>query len=309
MPLILAAALSVVLLPLVDRLDARGLPRPVAVAACCLACLAAALGCAVILVLGVSGQLATIGDALGSSLARLGQAARGLGLDAGQVTAAGQAVAGALRALLSGLVSGLVSGVAAVAESVVGAVLALYFMFFLLKDARAMTSRAVRLLPAPTGLGRAAAARAAAVVRRYFLGMTLIALMNTALIVVGALILGLPALGTIALTTFLGAYVPYLGAFVSGALTVLIALGSGGWSDALWMLLVVVLANGMLQNLLAPFVFGAALKLHPMVVLLVTVLAGLIAGLAGVALAVPLTALAVDLARLRARSPSGGEVP
>nr|SBO97952.1 putative integral membrane protein [Nonomuraea gerenzanensis] len=298
LPLLLAAAIAVVIAPLADRLTARRMPRPAAAALCCLAVLVTAALCGVVLVVGLRGQLQSIGAALDVAWARAEQLARDLGMAAEQAGDLRQTFSEALPTLVTQLLSGLAGGVAALVELVVGLALGLYLVFFMLKDTGLMTSATVRFLPVPADVGREAVVRAAGIIRRYFLGMTLIALMNTVLIVGAALILGVPALGVIALATFLGAYIPYAGAFVSGAFTVLIALGSGGVSTALWMLLVVLLANGTLQNLLAPFVFGAALRIHPMVVLLVTVLAGILAGLAGVMLAVPVTALALDLARL-----------
>ncbi|GAA2207703.1 hypothetical protein GCM10009850_031610 [Nonomuraea monospora] len=297
MPLVLAAAIAVVIAPLAERLTGR-MPRAAAAALCCLTVLLTAAVCGFVLVAGLRGQLQSITAALNVGWQRAEQLARDLGLAAGQAEDLRQTFADALPTLVTELLTGLAGGVAVLIELVVGLALGLYLVFFMLKDTVLMTSATVRALPLPAEVGSEAVGRAAGIIRRYFLGMTLIAVMNTVLIVAAAMILGVPAIGVIALATFLGAYIPYAGAFVSGAFTVLIALGSGGVSAALWMLLVVVLANGTLQNLLAPFVFGAALRIHPMVVLLVTVLAGIVAGLAGVMLAVPVTALALDLGRL-----------
>ena len=76
------------------------------------------------------------------------------------------------------------------------------------------------------------------------------------------LILGVPLAGTIGVVTFITAYVPYIGAFVAGAFAVMIALGAEGTSTALIMLVIVLLANGLLQNILQPFAMGAALDLQ-----------------------------------------------
>jgi predicted PurR-regulated permease PerM len=104
------------------------------------------------------------------------------------------------------------------------------------------------------------------------------------------------------------AYVPYLGAFVAGAFAVLIALGAQGATTALIMLIVVLLANGLLQNILQPFAMGSALHLNPLVVLVVTVAAGCLFGTVGMVLAAPLlsaaTRIPADL-RALAAPPSG----
>src|SRR5207244_2919573 len=80
--------------------------------------------------------------------------------------------------------------------------------------------------------------------------------------------------GTIGVVTFVAAYVPFVGAFVSGAFAVVIALGGSGTSTAVVMLVVVLLANGLLQNIVSPFAMGSALDLNPLVVLVITIAAG-----------------------------------
>ena len=105
----------------------------------------------------------------------------------------------------------------------------------------------------------------------------------------------MPLAGTIAVVTFVGAYVPYLGAWVAGGFAVLIALSTGSTTDAAIMA-IVCLANGALQQMIQPFVMGATLSLNPLVVLVVTIGAGCLFGMVGLALAAPLTSAAVHIA-------------
>src|SRR5207247_2073409 len=86
-----------------------------------------------------------------------------------------------------------------------------------------------------------------------------------------------------------------IGAFVSGAFAVVLALGAKGTTTALVMLVIVILANGLLQNVFQPIAFGAALKLNPLVVLVVTIGAGCLFGMLGLILAAPLTSAAVQI--------------
>jgi putative heme transporter len=104
-----------------------------------------------------------------------------------------------------------------------------------------------------------------------------------------------PLAGTIAVVTFVGAYVPYVGAWVAGGFAVLIALGTGSTSDAVILAVVALLANGVLQQLIQPFVTGATLSLNPLVVLVVTIGAGALFGMVGLTLAAPLTSAAVHI--------------
>ena len=90
---------------------------------------------------------------------------------------------------------------------------------------------------------------------------------------------------------------PYIGAVVAGAFAVLIALGAQGPGIAVAMLVVVLLANGLLQNLVQPFAMGSALHLNPLVVLVVTIGAGCLFGMLGLVLAAPLVSAAVRVAK------------
>ena len=120
-----------------------------------------------------------------------------------------------------------------------------------------------------------------------------------------AWVIGVPLAGTIAVVTFVGAYVPFLGAWVAGGFAVLIALGTTGADAAVVMAVVSLLANSVLQQLIQPFVMGATLGLNPLVVLVVTIGAGALFGMVGLTLAAPLTSAAVHIANeLDAR---GGE--
>ena len=113
----------------------------------------------------------------------------------------------------------------------------------------------------------------------------------------------MPLAGTIAVVTFVGAYVPFVGAWVAGGFAVLIALGGAGESEALIMAVVALLANGILQQMVQPFVMGATLNLNPLVVLVVTIGAGCLFGMVGLTLAAPLTSAAVHISNeLRERS-------
>jgi putative heme transporter len=108
-----------------------------------------------------------------------------------------------------------------------------------------------------------------------------------------------PLAGTIAVVSFVGAYVPFVGAWVAGAFAVLIALGAKGTDAALIMAVVALLANGALQQIIQPLVMGATLGLNPLVVLVVTIGAGALFGMVGLTLAAPLTSAAVHIANER----------
>ena len=117
-----------------------------------------------------------------------------------------------------------------------------------------------------------------------------------------SLLLGLPLVFTIVVVNFIGGYIPYIGAFLGGGLAVIVALGDGGLGEAAVMLVVVLAANLVLENFVEPKVMGRTLDIHPLVVLVVTALGGLLGGIVGLILAVPAYVIASNaIARLRSR--------
>jgi predicted PurR-regulated permease PerM len=120
-------------------------------------------------------------------------------------------------------------------------------------------------------------------------------------------VLGVPLVGTIATVTFFAAYIPYLRAWTAAGFSVLIALGGAGTDAAIGMIVVQLLANGILQQLVQPIAYSAALGIHPLAVLLVTIGAGSLFGAVGLILAAPVTSaitrIAADMARGRAAEP------
>ena len=116
----------------------------------------------------------------------------------------------------------------------------------------------------------------------------------------------MPLVGTIVAVTFIGGYIPYIGAWSAGVFAVLLALGGAGTDAAGGMIVVQLLANGALQQLVQPFAMGAALGLHPLAVLIVTIAGGALFGTVGLILAAPLTSaivkISADLAQARAKA-------
>jgi len=131
-----------------------------------------------------------------------------------------------------------------------------------------------------------------------------VAAFNAAVVAIGAWIIGVPLIGTIVAVTFIGAYIPYIGAWSAGVFAVLVALGGAGTDAAAAMIVVQLIANSVLQQLVQPFAMGTALGLHPLAVLVVTIAGGALFGTIGLILAAPLTSAVVkisaDFARAKA---------
>jgi predicted PurR-regulated permease PerM len=180
---------------------------------------------------------------------------------------------------------------------------------FLLIDGPKIRAWTERHLGVPAATARTITGRTLESLRGYFFGVTIVALFNATLVGLGALVLDVPLAGTIAAVTFIGAYIPYLGAWSAGAFAVLIALGGAGPEAALGMAVIQLLANGVLQQMIQPIAYGAALGIHPLAVLIVTIAGGALFGAPGLILAAPLTSAATrisaDLARTRAEPEAG----
>jgi predicted PurR-regulated permease PerM len=130
--------------------------------------------------------------------------------------------------------------------------------------------------------------------RGYFRATTITGVVVAAVIGLAMLLLGIPLAGAVAIVTFLTCYIPFFGAIISGAFAFLVALGTGGMTQAIIILIVVLVAQNLLQTIINARVMGDSLNLSPLVVLVVTMLGGTFGGLLGAALAAPVAALLIS---------------
>ncbi len=130
--------------------------------------------------------------------------------------------------------------------------------------------------------------------RGYFRATTITGLVVSVTIGLAMLLLGIPLAGAVVIVTFLTCYIPFFGAIISGAFAFLIALGTSGLTQAILILVIVLVAQNVLQTIINARVMGDSLNLSPLVVLVVTMLGSIFAGLLGAALAAPVTALLIS---------------
>lgn len=210
----------------------------------------------------------------------------------GAVDGAVDTLQGELRELTRGLF-----GVAqTVGEVLAGAFIALFAVFFFLKDGQGFFLGFCRLFPAQRQPEiREMGDRAWTVLKRYLLGLAFVALVDSTLIAVALLIIGVPLVLPLAVITFFGAFFPFVGAVTAGLLAALVALVSGGLLDAVLVLAAIVLVQQIEGNLLYPVVVGRQVRLHPLAILLALTAGGLVAGILGAFLAVPVTAVIVTI--------------
>jgi len=295
-PVVGAMIVAAVTSPLVARLT-RHMPRALATVLVLLGILAVTIAIFLLVIGGITSQHDAIATHADEGVAKLEGWAKSLGVSQTGVSSAGSQLKHDVPAMISTLTKGVINGIRGLASLVFTLSLALLSLFFLLKDGPSMRRWVDHHLGVPPTVAQTITGGVLRSLRGYFLGVTLVAAFNGIVVGLGALILGVPLAGTIAVVTLVLAYIPFIGAFVAGAFAVIIALGANGTTTALIMLVIVILANGLLQNLVQPFAMGSALDLHPLVVLVATIASGCIFGTIGLILAAPLLSAAVHIIR------------
>ncbi|MFJ8446561.1 AI-2E family transporter [[Kitasatospora] papulosa] len=204
---------------------------------------------------------------------------------------------------------GLLSGISLIGSLLTTSVLALLLTFFFLRDSDRAAHFAHSVAPRGTGdLVEAMGRRAFEAVEGFMRGTTFIALIDALCITVGLLILRVPGAAGLGALVFVGAYIPYLGAFISGAVAVLVALADRGIVIALWGLGVVVAVQVLEGHVLQPVIQSRTVQMHPAMIMIALTAGASVAGLLGMLLAVPLCAAAVGvIGELRKGYAGGGE--
>ncbi|MFD4025069.1 AI-2E family transporter [Streptomyces sp. NPDC058576] len=183
-------------------------------------------------------------------------------------------------------------GVTVMVEFLTGLLLAMFSTLFLLYDGRRIWEWSLKLVPAAARPGVAGAGpRAWRTLTAYVRGTVLVALIDAIFIGFGLYVLNVPLAVPLAVFIFLFAFIPLVGAVVSGALAVVVALVTEGVWTALWALVVVLAVQQIEGHILQPFILGRAVRVHPLAVVLAVATGGLVAGIGGAVVAVPLVAV------------------
>ncbi|MFD3330192.1 AI-2E family transporter [Streptomyces sp. NPDC058701] len=183
-------------------------------------------------------------------------------------------------------------GVTVLVEVLTGMLLAMFSTLFLLYDGKRIWTWSLGLVPAPARPGVAGAGpRAWRTLTAYVRGTVLVALIDAIFIGLGLYFLDVTMAVPLAVFIFLFAFIPLVGAVISGALAVVVALVTQGPFIAAMVLLVVLAVQQIEGHVLQPFILGRAVRVHPLAVVLSVAAGGLIAGIGGAVVAVPLVAV------------------
>jgi predicted PurR-regulated permease PerM len=296
LPLIFAVMLGAVSYPLATRLRRHGAKPALASALVVVGLVVVGAGVALMTVKAIVQQTGELADQIDRALAELATSTDSAGLSAHTLTAVRDAITELAGFIGRGLLTAVVGGVSALVGFVGSLILSLLIMYYVVKDGPDIRDRLVRQMPdrlqAET---RSFISDAVGAIRGYWAGRSVLSAAVTAVVVVVSLAMGLPMIATIAVVNFLGGFVPYIGAFIGGGLATLLAIADGGISKGLIMLAIVIACNVLLENLLEPRIMSGRLQIHPLLVLLATTAGGVLGGIVGLVLAVPVTVVTLDL--------------
>lgn len=293
-PLLISLLLAALLHPIADAAIRHGLPR---MAGAWLALLTA-LGSAVLLLTFVTRSIVDQWPQLVTEAGKSIQEIQNwlttgpLKLDAQRLETGRQSLVKAVEGNREQLTTGAITGATLALEIVVGLFLCLIVLFFFLKDGEriwrwlvgfAPDSRHARLQHA----GR----RAFETLGHYARGTVVVAAVDAIFIGLGLVVFRVPLALPLTLLVFLGAFIPLIGATITGTLAALVALVTVGPVGALGVAIVVIATFQLEGHVVSPLILGRALSLHPLAVLLVLAAGTLIAGIIGALLSVPIAAV------------------
>jgi predicted PurR-regulated permease PerM len=215
-----------------------------------------------------------------------------LGLTSGQIDDAFSSIGQSVQQDGQVFLSGALSVGSTLGHVFAGFLLTLFSTLFILIDGRGIWAWVVRVFPKNARAALDGAGQAGWVTLRNFAKVqVLVASIDALGIGLGAFFLGLPLVIPIAVLVFLGSFIPVVGAVVTGALAIFIALVFKGWVFALIMLGVVLLVQQIEGHILQPLIMGSAVKVHPLAVVLAVAAGSLLAGIPGALFAVPFVAV------------------
>ena len=292
-PVALATMVAALLLPAVDFLDRRGVPRGVAVALMLLSGFAVVGGILTFVVSQFVEGVPALAEQVGHSIEGLGNWLANGPLHVGedQIEQVREGALEALRNNQEKVTSGALSTAGTVTEIVTGAFLVFFTLIFLLHGGRNIFGFVTKIFPANVqervrDAGRAGFRSLIGYVRATFL----VALVDAVGIGAGLAIMGIPLALPLASLVFLGAFIPLVGAVIAGFLAVVVALIAKGWIFALITLGLVIAVQQLEGHVLQPLVMGRAVSIHPLAVVLAIAAGGVTAGIVGALLAVPAVA-------------------
>jgi len=305
LPVIVALFLATLLAPGAGLLERRGWRPAAAAGLVCLLATLVLLGLFALVVPAFVAQLGDLGTSVREGTERVARLLAPVGVSEGEVSAMLDRALADAQGSGREVAGGLLSGALMLAEWAAAIVLTLVLTFFFVKDGDRLWAWVVDLFgprrrPAVQEIG----ARSWDALAAYVRGVAIVATVDAVLIGIALLAVGVPLALPLIVLTFLAAFFPIVGAVLAGAAAVLVALVAKGLVAALIVVAAILVVQQVEGNVLYPVVVGRRLRLHPVAILLALTAGGVLAGVPGAFLAVPLAAIAaavLDYARVHDR--------
>ena len=292
-PVALATIIAALLLPVVDFLDRRGAPRGGAVALVLLTGFSLFGGLLAFVVTQFVEGAPDLVSQVSTSIEGVGRWLTDgpLQVSDQQINQPRDTAIEALQSNQEKLTSGALSTAGTLTEIVTGALLVFFTLIFLLHGGRNIFGFVTRIFPVHVrdrvhDAGRAGFRSLIGYVRATFL----VAAVDAIGIGVGLAIMGVPLALPLASLVFMGAFIPLVGAVVTGFLAVIVALIAKGWIYALITFGLIIAVQQLEGHVLQPLVMGRAVAIHPLAIVLAIAGGGVLAGIVGALLAVPVLA-------------------
>jgi predicted PurR-regulated permease PerM len=298
-PVVLALFLAAALEPLAAWLRARGWPAALAAATVFVGSLMVILGLLAWIGTSVASQFDDLGDRLQEAVDDAKEWAQDepLNLTRERVDEIEADIRATTRNASGGLAEKAASRAQAVGEGLGGLILMLFTLFFLLKDGHRMADWLKERVPGGQRDDAVAlTSRARGIMRQYLIATALTGLIDGILIGIALAVLGVPLVVPLAVLTFLGGFIPIVGATVAGLIAAAVALVSNGVATALLVVAATVAVQQIEGNLLQPLILERAVRLHPLVTVWAVGAGIVVGGLLGAFLSVPLIAIGVAIA-------------
>ena len=296
-PLAIGVFLAIVFLPVVGWLEEHGVKRGAGAFLVLVGLFVVIGGAGLITAEALSGQSDVLTENLDKAVAEIKGWVGDLPISESAIDEVDSSARDAAPLVRDGLASGVATVLDSAAGFIAGLVLGSMILYYLLEGLPDMTKKMVSREPDPAmrDATQRVVDKSMKDVQNFFGGKTALALVNGVSIALGMLLLGVPGALAIGVVNVIGAYIPYIGAFVGGAFAVLMALGDGGIGVALAAFALVMFAQLIIENLLEPKLLGSSLSLSPLAILLATTFGGMVAGMIGLILAAPVLAVGLDV--------------
>lgn len=299
-PILLALILATVLWPPTRWMRSKGVPAALAAAVSLLGFFGLIIGLFTAIAPSVVSQASDLSDTAVEGVSAVQEWVQGppLNLDSDKIDQYTQQATSWLQGNGQSLLTSALSGVGVLTNGLVAFALVVVLTFFFIKDGP-------RFLPWLRRLtGRTAGRHLTELSMRswntlggFIRAQATVAAVDAVLIGIGLLVLGVPLAIPLAILTFLGGFIPIVGAVSIGALSVLVALVSNGPTTALFVLALILIVQQIEGNVLSPYLQGSAMQLHAGIILLAVTVGGTLFGISGAFLAVPVAAVLAVLIR------------